>query len=110
MLPVSDSHVVTAKYYDGAYSARQDLVDLPFYLDSRSGRRARRQSVRSSLRRVPRGHGGRRPESAESARRSCTASHARNPFLDPDQRNSPPGHACLVKTARTAALADRQLS
>jgi SAM-dependent methyltransferase len=28
-----DSYSVTAKYYDGAYAARQDLVDLPFYLD-----------------------------------------------------------------------------
>jgi hypothetical protein len=28
-----DSYSVTAKYYDGAYSAKQDLVDLPFYLD-----------------------------------------------------------------------------
>lgn len=28
-----DSYRVTSKYYDGAYSAKQDLVDLPFYLD-----------------------------------------------------------------------------
>lgn len=28
-----DSYRVTAKYYDGAYSAKQDLVDLPFYLE-----------------------------------------------------------------------------
>src|SRR6202046_981982 len=28
-----DSYRVTAKYYDAAYSAKQDLVDLPFYLD-----------------------------------------------------------------------------
>jgi SAM-dependent methyltransferase len=28
-----DSYDVTAKYYDGAYSAKQDLVDLPFYLE-----------------------------------------------------------------------------
>lgn len=28
-----DSYNVTAKYYDGAYSAKQDLVDLPFYLE-----------------------------------------------------------------------------
>jgi SAM-dependent methyltransferase len=28
-----DSYRVTAKYYDGAYAAKQDLVDLPFYLD-----------------------------------------------------------------------------
>jgi SAM-dependent methyltransferase len=27
-----DSYNVTAKYYDGAYAAKQDLVDLPFYL------------------------------------------------------------------------------
>jgi SAM-dependent methyltransferase len=27
-----DSYRVTAKYYDGAYAAKQDLVDLPFYL------------------------------------------------------------------------------
>ena len=26
-----DSYSVTAKHYDGAYAARQDLVDLPFY-------------------------------------------------------------------------------
>ncbi len=28
-----DSYNVTAKYYDGAYSAKQDLVDMPFYLE-----------------------------------------------------------------------------
>jgi SAM-dependent methyltransferase len=28
-----DSYRVTAKYYDGAYTAKQDLVDLPFYLE-----------------------------------------------------------------------------
>lgn len=28
-----DSYSVTAKYYDGAYAAKQDLVDLPFYLE-----------------------------------------------------------------------------
>jgi SAM-dependent methyltransferase len=28
-----DSYQVTAKYYDEAYSAKPDLVDLPFYLD-----------------------------------------------------------------------------
>jgi SAM-dependent methyltransferase len=28
-----ESYSVTAKYYDGAYAAKQDLVDLPFYLD-----------------------------------------------------------------------------
>jgi SAM-dependent methyltransferase len=28
-----DSYNVTAKYYDGAYAAKQDLVDLPFYLE-----------------------------------------------------------------------------
>ena len=28
-----DSYSVTAKYYEGAYAAKQDLVDLPFYLD-----------------------------------------------------------------------------
>jgi SAM-dependent methyltransferase len=28
-----DSYRVTAKHYDGAYAAKQDLVDLPFYLD-----------------------------------------------------------------------------
>ena len=30
--PVDTYHVI-AKYYDGAYAAKQDLVDLPFYLD-----------------------------------------------------------------------------
>jgi SAM-dependent methyltransferase len=29
----SDSYRVIAKYYDGAYAAKPDLVDLPFYLD-----------------------------------------------------------------------------
>jgi SAM-dependent methyltransferase len=29
----ADSYSVTAKYYDGAYAAKQDLVDLPFYLE-----------------------------------------------------------------------------
>ena len=28
-----DSYRVTAKYYDGAYAAKPDLVDLPFYLE-----------------------------------------------------------------------------
>jgi SAM-dependent methyltransferase len=28
-----DSYSVTAKYYDGAYATKQDLVDLPFYLE-----------------------------------------------------------------------------
>ena len=28
-----DSYLVTARYYDGAYAAKQDLVDLPFYLE-----------------------------------------------------------------------------
>ena len=28
-----DSYCVTAKYYDCAYAAKQDLVDLPFYLE-----------------------------------------------------------------------------
>jgi SAM-dependent methyltransferase len=28
-----DSYEITAKYYDGAYAAKQDLVDLPFYLE-----------------------------------------------------------------------------
>ena len=28
-----DSYAVSAKYYDGAYAAKPDLVDLPFYLD-----------------------------------------------------------------------------
>ena len=28
-----DNYHVIAKYYDGAYAAKQDLVDLPFYLD-----------------------------------------------------------------------------
>jgi SAM-dependent methyltransferase len=30
---VVDTYQVIAKYYDGAYAAKQDLVDLPFYLD-----------------------------------------------------------------------------
>jgi SAM-dependent methyltransferase len=33
MLLAADSYRVTAKYYDAAYSAKQDLVDLPFYLE-----------------------------------------------------------------------------
>ena len=32
-MPAIDSYSTTAKYYDGAYAAKQDLVDLPFYLD-----------------------------------------------------------------------------
>jgi SAM-dependent methyltransferase len=28
-----DSYLISAKYYDGAYSAMNDLVDIPFYLD-----------------------------------------------------------------------------
>ena len=32
MSPVDTYHVI-AKYYDAAYAAKQDLVDLPFYLD-----------------------------------------------------------------------------
>lgn len=31
-MPVDTYHVI-AKYYDGAYAAKQDLVDLPFYLE-----------------------------------------------------------------------------
>jgi SAM-dependent methyltransferase len=33
MPPAVDSYQVTAKYYNGAYAAKQDLVDLPFYLE-----------------------------------------------------------------------------
>jgi SAM-dependent methyltransferase len=33
MRPAVDSYRVTAKYYDGVYAAKQDLVDLPFYLE-----------------------------------------------------------------------------
>ncbi len=33
MPPTPDTYRVIAKYYDGAYAAKQDLVDLPFYLD-----------------------------------------------------------------------------
>lgn len=33
MRPAIDSYSVTAKYYDSAYAAKQDLVDLPFYLE-----------------------------------------------------------------------------
>src|SRR5271165_4742096 len=33
MPPAIDSYSVTAKHYDGAYAAKQDLVDLPFYLE-----------------------------------------------------------------------------
>jgi len=32
-MPTADPYRVIAKYYDGAYAAKQDLVDLPFYLD-----------------------------------------------------------------------------
>ncbi len=33
-MPASgDSYGVTARHYDGAYAAKQDLVDLPFYLE-----------------------------------------------------------------------------
>jgi ubiquinone/menaquinone biosynthesis C-methylase UbiE len=34
-----ESYSVTAKHYDAAYAIKQDLVDLPFYLDlaKRSG-------------------------------------------------------------------------
>ena len=32
-MPALDTYHVIAKYYDGAYAAKQDLVDLPFYLD-----------------------------------------------------------------------------
>jgi SAM-dependent methyltransferase len=33
MRNATDSYRVTAKHYDGAYAAKQDLVDLPFYLE-----------------------------------------------------------------------------
>jgi SAM-dependent methyltransferase len=33
MPAATDSYSVTAKYYDGAYAAKPDLVDLPFYLE-----------------------------------------------------------------------------
>lgn len=29
----AESYRVTSKYYDAAYAVKQDLVDLPFYLD-----------------------------------------------------------------------------
>lgn len=29
----ADSYDVSAKYYDATYSAKTDLVDLPFYID-----------------------------------------------------------------------------
>jgi SAM-dependent methyltransferase len=32
-MPPTDTYHVIAKYYDGAYAVKQDLVDLPFYLD-----------------------------------------------------------------------------
>lgn len=32
-MPALDTYHVIAKYYDGAYAAKQDLVDLPFYLE-----------------------------------------------------------------------------
>ena len=35
----TDAYSISAKHYDSAYAAKQDLVDLPFYLDlaKRSG-------------------------------------------------------------------------
>jgi 2-polyprenyl-3-methyl-5-hydroxy-6-metoxy-1,4-benzoquinol methylase len=33
MPAVVDSYSVTAKHYEGAYAAKQDLVDLPFYVE-----------------------------------------------------------------------------
>jgi SAM-dependent methyltransferase len=33
MSSVVDSYSVTAKHYEGAYAAKQDLVDLPFYVE-----------------------------------------------------------------------------
>jgi len=33
MSSAADSYSVTAKHYEGAYAAKQDLVDLPFYLE-----------------------------------------------------------------------------
>jgi SAM-dependent methyltransferase len=33
MNAASDSYSVIAKYYDGAYAAKKDLVDLPFYVE-----------------------------------------------------------------------------
>jgi SAM-dependent methyltransferase len=32
-MPAVDTYNVIARYYDGAYAAKQDLVDLPFYLE-----------------------------------------------------------------------------
>ena len=32
-MPALDTYHVIAKYFDGAYAAKQDLADLPFYLD-----------------------------------------------------------------------------
>jgi SAM-dependent methyltransferase len=32
-MPPVDTYQVIAKYYDDAYAAKQDLIDLPFYLD-----------------------------------------------------------------------------
>jgi len=33
MSPLSQSYAVSAKYYDSAYNVKQDLVDVPFYVD-----------------------------------------------------------------------------
>src|SRR5437588_8094896 len=33
MSTATDTYAVSAKYYDQAYGAKQDLADLPFYLD-----------------------------------------------------------------------------
>ncbi len=33
MASAVDSYSVTARYYEGAYAAKQDLVDLPFYVE-----------------------------------------------------------------------------
>jgi SAM-dependent methyltransferase len=32
-MPIVDSYLVAAKYYDGAYGAMRDLVDAPFYVE-----------------------------------------------------------------------------
>jgi hypothetical protein len=59
-MTTEDTYEISAKYYDGAYEANEELDDVPFYVEL-AGREARRRCGRApahrsmSRRRSPRG-------------------------------------------------------
>ncbi len=71
-----DTYHVIAKYYDGAYAAKQDLVDLPFYLDLAAQSRGPVLEDRLRHRPRPPAH---RPQRHRNLRSRQLAAHARRP-------------------------------